>query len=156
MQRKSGIAQCPRLGIFKSSDCSIGCPCFSSTDTSSSNELQWLDIGVMCVRIPTLIARFMGPTWGPPGDDRTQVGPMLATWTLLSGNLTLFGREITKLYGFLHRYNLTLTRRIIISYNWHHNILKENNTSRVRNGTACAFLAYTTSAVFDENFITVG
>ena len=31
------------------------------------------------------IARFMGPTWGPPGDDRTQVGPMLAPWTLLSG-----------------------------------------------------------------------
>ena len=31
------------------------------------------------------IARFMGPTWGPPGDDRTQVGPMMAPWTLLSG-----------------------------------------------------------------------
>ena len=34
----------------------------------------------------TLIARCMGPTWGPPGADRTQVGPMLALWTLLSGN----------------------------------------------------------------------
>ena len=33
----------------------------------------------------TLIARFMGPTWGPPGADRTQVGPMLTPWTLLSG-----------------------------------------------------------------------
>ena len=33
------------------------------------------------------MARFMGPTWGPPGADRTQVGPMWATWTLLSGNL---------------------------------------------------------------------
>ena len=33
------------------------------------------------------IARFMGPTWGPSGDDRTQVGPMLVTWTLLSGTL---------------------------------------------------------------------
>ena len=32
-----------------------------------------------------LIARFMGPTWGPAGADRTQVGPMLAPWTLLSG-----------------------------------------------------------------------
>ena len=31
------------------------------------------------------IARFMGPTWGPSGADRTQVGPMLAPWTLLSG-----------------------------------------------------------------------
>ena len=31
------------------------------------------------------IARFMGPTWGPSGADRIQVGPMLAPWTLLSG-----------------------------------------------------------------------
>ena len=27
----------------------------------------------------------MGPTWGLPGSDRTQVGPMLAPWILLSG-----------------------------------------------------------------------
>ena len=33
----------------------------------------------------TLISRFMGPTWGPSGADRTQVGPILAPWTLLSG-----------------------------------------------------------------------
>ena len=31
----------------------------------------------------TVIARFMGPTWGPTGADRTQVGPMLATWTFV-------------------------------------------------------------------------
>ena len=35
--------------------------------------------------ITSQMARFMGPTWGPPGYDRTQVGPMLAPWTLLSG-----------------------------------------------------------------------
>ena len=35
----------------------------------------------------TLIARFMGPTWGPSGAIRTQVGPMLAPWTLLSGKV---------------------------------------------------------------------
>ena len=33
-----------------------------------------------------LIARFMGPTWGPSGANRTQVGPMLAPWTFLSGS----------------------------------------------------------------------
>ena len=38
----------------------------------------------------TLIARFMGPTWGQPGADRTQVGPMWATWTLLSGDISFF------------------------------------------------------------------
>ena len=31
--------------------------------------------------LSTLIARFIGPTWGPPGADRTHVGPMWATWT---------------------------------------------------------------------------
>ena len=31
-----------------------------------------------------LITRFMRPTWGPSGADRTQVGPVLAPWTLLS------------------------------------------------------------------------
>ena len=34
---------------------------------------------------PSQIARFMGPTWGPPGSCRPQVGPMLAPWTLLFG-----------------------------------------------------------------------
>ena len=33
----------------------------------------------------SLIARFMGPTWGLPGARRTQVRPMLVPWTLLSG-----------------------------------------------------------------------
>ena len=40
-----------------------------------------------------LIARFIGPTWGPSGADRTQLGPMLAPWTLLSGCLTI-GKEL--------------------------------------------------------------
>ena len=30
------------------------------------------------------ITKFMGPTWGPPGSSRPQMGPMLAPWTLLS------------------------------------------------------------------------
>ena len=37
----------------------------------------------------TQIARFMGPTWGPPGADRIQVGPMLAPWILLSGEFVM-------------------------------------------------------------------
>ena len=35
------------------------------------------------------IARFMGPTWGPPGSCRPQMGPMLSPWTLLSGAFSL-------------------------------------------------------------------
>ena len=33
----------------------------------------------------TQIGKFMGPTWGPPGSCWPQLGPMLAPWTLLSG-----------------------------------------------------------------------
>ena len=33
-----------------------------------------------------LIARFMGPTWGLSGAERTHVGPMLAPWNLLSSH----------------------------------------------------------------------
>ena len=44
--------------------------------------LRWLLVVEQTV---TLIASFMGPTWGPSGVDRTQVGPMLAPCTLLSG-----------------------------------------------------------------------
>ena len=34
-----------------------------------------------------------GPTWGPPGSCRPQMGPMLAPWTLLSGRLCWSGRS---------------------------------------------------------------
>ena len=33
------------------------------------------------------IAKFRGPTWGPPGPCRPQMGPMLAQWILLSGEI---------------------------------------------------------------------
>ena len=35
--------------------------------------------------VTSQIPRFVGPTWGPPGSCRPQMGPMLAPWTLLSG-----------------------------------------------------------------------
>ena len=39
------------------------------------------------------IAKFMGPTWGPPGSFRPQMGPMMAPWTLLSGLLNISCRR---------------------------------------------------------------
>ena len=45
------------------------------------------------------IARFMGPTWGPAGAHRTQVGPMLAPLTFLTGiwfcNIHVMKNELT-------------------------------------------------------------
>ena len=35
--------------------------------------------------MPAQIEQFMGPTWGPPGSCRPQMGPMLVPWTLLLG-----------------------------------------------------------------------
>ena len=49
------------------------------------SRFKYLTITVCTI---TLIASFMGTTWGPPWTDRTQVGPMLALWTLLSGNIS--------------------------------------------------------------------
>ena len=37
----------------------------------------------------TQIAKFMGPTWGPPGSCRPQMSPILAPQTLLSGHCTI-------------------------------------------------------------------
>ena len=41
----------------------------------------------------------MGPTWGPSGADRSQVGPMLAPWTVLSGT-SIFAALIFFRYFF--------------------------------------------------------
>ena len=40
------------------------------------------------------IAKLMGPTWGPSGSCRTQMGPMLVPWTLLSGNILAIGLTV--------------------------------------------------------------
>ena len=53
-----------------------------------TRKLLWLShppYAIIQYNMVSLIARFMGPTWGPSGADRTQVGPMLDPWTLLPG-----------------------------------------------------------------------
>ena len=62
-------------------------------------------VGVVMRVITPQIARFMGPTWGPSGADRTQVGPMLAPWILLSG--TVNQSMTTSWKCFLH-YRITM------------------------------------------------
>ena len=43
------------------------------------------DHGLLVMLVLSQIAKLMGPTWGPPGSCRPQMGPILAPWTLLSG-----------------------------------------------------------------------
>ena len=63
----------------------------------SANVTHFMEVtlyGGAAKEVITLIARYMEPTWGPSGADRTQVGPRLAPWTLLFGNsLSLLWRN---------------------------------------------------------------
>ena len=53
---------------------------FIKPDIANSDKFQSI--------IPQ-IAKFMGPTLGPPGSFRPQMGPKLAPWTLLSGTISI-------------------------------------------------------------------
>ena len=53
-------------------------PFAASEDLTLDQVITW------CCQETTQIAKFMGPTWGPPGSWWAQMGPMLAQWTLLS------------------------------------------------------------------------
>ena len=52
-------------------------------------------------------ARFMGPTWGPPGSCRPQVGPMLALWLMLSGLTWLVSAKVP--YSYVTRASVTMS-----------------------------------------------
>ena len=54
------------------------------------------------ISAPPLITRFMGPTWGPPRADRTQVGPMLTPWTLGSPYLRDGQETLSCKYNAVH------------------------------------------------------
>ena len=49
----------------------------------------WPWVWLLCdhVVVDAQIAKFTGPTWGPPGSCQPQMGPMLVPWTLLSGGM---------------------------------------------------------------------
>ena len=71
--------------------------CFSHmlhnwTHIEMTNGVLELWVGRQYLR--SLIARFMGPKWGPSGADRTHMGPILAPSTLLSGVLPGYDMDI--------------------------------------------------------------
>ena len=79
-------------------------------------------------KMVTLIARFMGPTWGPSGADRTQVGPMWAPWTLLSGYIHVI---LPPLQDY---------RNMMISWHETHYVIT------YRNQNNCRIVCYNTSS----------
>ena len=68
------------------------------------------------------ITKFMGPTWGPPGSCRLQMGPMLAPWTLLSGlisyihSMTLIYKPATDLRPVLSSKPFVKSSKIQVRY----------------------------------------
>ena len=73
-------------------------------------------LGNQCWRIRyvihTQIAKFLGPTWSPPGSCRPQMGPMFVPWTLLSGysSLSIKYNWITGLKNRLLQLNFHVTK----------------------------------------------
>ena len=68
-----------------------------------------------------------GATWGPSGADRTQVGPMLAPWTLLSWYIVRkYFPRIEELTGAGER-NLKSMDRHMASYQVVHSIMHIND-----------------------------
>ena len=51
---------------------------------TTNGLVLWLHTEIRPQTIRPQIAKFMGPTWGPPGSYRPQMGPILAPWILLS------------------------------------------------------------------------
>ena len=69
----------------------------------------------------TLITRFTGPTWGPSGADRTQVGPMVAPWTLLYEDLLSNRPPSTNLSEIVIKIPTSFSKKIhlkILSIKW--------------------------------------
>ena len=61
--------------------------CWNIVNWTLKNRFQWNHtFSFTKIWKCPLIARFMGPTWGPSGAVMTQVGTMWAPWTLLSGS----------------------------------------------------------------------
>ena len=92
---------------------SMSLSCFVHACSSVIPERGW-----------SLIARFTGPTWGPSGADRTQVGSMLASWTLLSG-IFLKWKQIgvtaeTRRSSWKPLVNIICLGTDILEISWHH------------------------------------
>ena len=61
---------------------------------------KWLQFVLSClITMYTQIAKFMGPTWGPPGSCRPQMGPMNLAWTLALMVDSITNNEWSLWYG---------------------------------------------------------
>ena len=96
----------------------------------------------------------MGQTWGPSGTDRTQVGPMLAPWTLLSGDSWIRHCICISCYQWLNFWRRRCTCNQIISpfsqIKFYANLSVSRIISTMYAKSQCYFLSY---AVLLDNYI---
>ena len=98
-QARAGSPRELRHAILNRADWEISClivlPLEAANKSDRYSDADYTQIPRARDHWPSLIARFMGLKWGPSGADRTQVGPMLAPWTLLS-ELSLYIDDISR------------------------------------------------------------
>ena len=83
------------ISLRPTTSCPYVAPFLLSVQSQSDPSSLW------GIRDTALIARFMRPTWGPSGANRTQVGPMMALWIFLWRTATIFTNILSQwwVYG---------------------------------------------------------
>ena len=77
-----------RYGIARNRISKVLCLSIASYSIASVQNISLYNGTFHSVNeLQSLIAKFVDLTWGPSGAARTQVGPMFAPWTLLSGTV---------------------------------------------------------------------
>ena len=75
------------------------------------------------------IAKFMGPTWGPPGSYWPQMGPMLAPGTFLLGTCTLIFFHFLKTFKlkvkYLHTWGI---HQVMVEQMWQQGVWQSIRT----------------------------
>ena len=110
-----------------------------------ANRLQlWCWLCRINESLPLPIARFMGPTWGPSEADRTQFGPMLPPWSLLSGLIVFQGPFLQTWFNLIQAW---ISNRMSIR-------LWEEITSPFPNFNSCTVDVLVGSSYFISDIIT--
>ena len=102
----------------------------------------YISVRLYCGFSNMIIAMFMGPTWGPPGSCRPQMGPMLTPWTWLSGILAPYkwyptGRCIVTIKWMLVRCGVVLSVKFDIRW-------RSVSFSRGNNNRSCMLCGHCT------------
>ena len=91
--------KCLQLGLCRGTlkESSMLLSCYSidvSYQAGGGSRANWIKM----TQKQSQIAKFMGPTWGPTGSSRPQMGPMLTPWTLLLGSSHPFANHAVNGY----------------------------------------------------------